>query len=57
MYANKPTTIQQLKNNIRTEIRSLQPETLTAVMENAVKRARLCETVNGAHLKDIIFHT
>lgn len=33
-YANKPQSIADLKNNI-TEIRSLQPQTLRAVMENA----------------------
>ncbi|GFQ93641.1 uncharacterized protein TNCT_514931 [Trichonephila clavata] len=41
-YVNKPETIRQLKQNIRDEILSLQPETLHSVMENALKRANLC---------------
>ena len=57
VYVNKPQTIQQLKDNIRAEIRALQPETLTAVMENSVEKAHLCEAENGGHLHDIVFHT
>lgn len=57
VYVNKPRNIQALKENIRAEIRGLQPATLTKVLEHAVERARLCEANNGRHLKDIIFHT
>lgn len=57
VYINKPRTLAQLKENIRAEIRALQPDTLTRVMENAIKRAQLCEAENGAHLRDVIFHT
>lgn len=57
VYVNKPATIEQLKDNIRAEIRELQPAILRKVMDNALKRATLCETANGGHLKDIIFHT
>ena len=57
VYVDNPQTIRQLKENIRTKIRLLQPETLHAVMENVLKRAILCEQENGGHLKNIIFHT
>ncbi|CAK9821562.1 hypothetical protein ANTRET_LOCUS270 [Anthophora retusa] len=57
MYANKPRSLDQLKENIRTEIRNIMPETLTNVMENVLKRVQLCEAKNGQHLCDIIFHT
>lgn len=57
VYLNKPETIRQLKQNIRDEILSLQPETLCGVMENALKRANLCIEKNGGHLSDVIFHT
>jgi hypothetical protein len=53
MYVNKPRTLEQL----RAEIRALDPQTLTNVMNNAIERARLCEAANGAHLKDAIFYT
>jgi hypothetical protein len=57
LYVNKPRTLEQLKENIRAEIRALELQILTNVMNNAIERARLCEAVNGAHLKDVIFHT
>ena len=57
LNVNKPQTLQQLKNNIRAEIRALEPETLRGVMENALKRAHLCEAENGRRLRDLIFHT
>ncbi|CAK9826872.1 hypothetical protein ANTRET_LOCUS4642 [Anthophora retusa] len=57
VYANKSRSLDQLKENIRTEIRNVMPETLTNVMENVLKRAQLCEAKNGQHLCDIIFHT
>lgn len=57
MYVNKPQTLGQLKQNIRDEIRRLQPETLRRVMQNALKRANACIEQNGGHLSDVIFHT
>ncbi|GFQ86721.1 uncharacterized protein TNCT_635551 [Trichonephila clavata] len=35
VYVNKPETRRQMKENIRDEILSLQPEILCGVMENA----------------------
>jgi hypothetical protein len=57
VYVNKPETILELKANIVAEIRTLQPQVLKDVMENALKRAHQCEAENGGHLRDIIFHT
>jgi len=57
VYVNKPKTLQQLKENIRAEIRALGPDILTRVMENVLERAKLCEAENGGHLRDVIFHT
>ncbi|GFY64129.1 hypothetical protein TNIN_216441 [Trichonephila inaurata madagascariensis] len=56
VYAKKPETIRQLKQNIRDEILSLQPETLRAVMKNASKRANLCIEKKGGHLSVMSFH-
>ena len=47
VYINKPHTIQQLEGC---------SQLLSAVMENAVERARLCEAENGGHLSCIIVH-
>ncbi|KOC62997.1 hypothetical protein WH47_02446, partial [Habropoda laboriosa] len=57
VYLNKPRTIEQLKENIRAEIRELMPDTLTKVMANVLKRAQLYDTKNGGHLCNIVFHT
>ena len=58
VYVNKPQTLQELKENIRNEIRELNrnPEILQSVMNNVLERAQICEAENGQHLKDIIFH-
>ena len=56
VYKNKPATIEVLKQNIQAEIRDINPETLNSVMESVLERARQCETENGGHLKNIIFH-
>ncbi|KOC64270.1 hypothetical protein WH47_01977, partial [Habropoda laboriosa] len=55
LCVSKLRTLQELKINIQVEIRALQPETLTAVMEHAIERARLCESENGRHARDVIF--
>jgi len=57
VYVNKPRTILQLKTNIRNEIMAITPEILRKVMENMLKRARMCEAENGHHLQDIIFQS
>ncbi|KOC71318.1 hypothetical protein WH47_00075 [Habropoda laboriosa] len=57
VYVNKRRTIEELKENIRAEIRRLGPETLRTVMQNAVERACICEQENGGHFGDVVFHT
>ena len=56
VYANNPQTIEALKENIRHEIAAISPETLRNAMENAVRRAHICEQEVGGHLADMIFH-
>lgn len=55
VYANKPKTLDELKNNIRAEIAAISPATLANVMQNAKKRAEFCLRNNGGHLIDIVF--
>jgi len=55
VYANKPKTIEELKNNIRAEIAAISPETLANTMENAEKRAHFCLSNKGGHLIDVVF--
>ena len=56
VFINTPRTLEELKNNIRQEIRNVQPPILEAVMESLMERTRLCEEKNGHYLKDVIFH-
>ena len=56
VYTNKPTTINLLKQNIRAEIEQITPKICSKVMENALKRSRICIAARGGHLADIIFH-
>lgn len=55
VYVRKPRTLAELRANIRREIRTISPETLAKVMENAEKRAHLAAKTKGGHLRDIIF--
>ena len=50
-----PNTLNELKNNIIEEINRITPDIFEKVMENTVRRIRLCLNYNGDHLKDIIF--
>ena len=58
VYVNKAQTLQELKENIRNEIRELNrnPEILQSGMSNVLERAQICKAENGQDLKDIIFH-
>lgn len=38
VYVNKPRTLEELKENIRAEIRISQPRTFTIVMKHAIER-------------------
>ena len=57
VYANKPQTLLQLKQNIRDEISGISAEMCETVMKNVIQRARICDANRGGHLADIIFHT
>lgn len=46
VYVNKPRTLEQLKENIRAEIRISQPRAFTIVMKHAIERARLRQELN-----------
>jgi hypothetical protein len=57
VYSTHPTTIEELKNNIISEINEIRPDLLKKIIENWVSRIRMLKDSNGQHLKDIIFHT
>ena len=55
VYKEHPTSIDELKANITATIRSIDQETLLAVMNNMMIRCRECTNLKGAHLSDVIF--
>lgn len=56
VYANKPQTINDLKNNIQVAIREITPATCRKVIENFDIRIDACRRSRGGHLNDILFH-
>jgi hypothetical protein len=56
VYANKPQAIPELKVEIRHVIGETEPQLWGNVIENFVKRARVCQQSHGGHLSDIVFH-
>lgn len=56
VYRNNPQTIQDLKTNIRDEIRGIEEPMLQKVMENYDLRITTCNKSRGGHLSDIVFH-
>jgi len=56
VYANDPQTIVALKDEIRRVIYELPQNLCIKVIENFIKRAKVCRAARGSHLADIIFH-
>ena len=48
---NKPQTINDIKRNIKDQIRAISPEMLSNVMQSVLDGAIQCETENGGHLR------
>ena len=57
VYVTNPTSLQELKNNIYSEIRQLSPDTLKNVIETTMKRSLSSQNNHGRHLNDILFKT
>ena len=51
---NSPDNLEDLKDNIKREIRAINPATIRSLMNNAFGRARSCIAVEEQHLRDII---
>ena len=54
--ADKPETIDALKENIREAIGEIQLHTIENVLKNWTDRVRYCMASRGSHLNEIIFH-
>ena len=55
-YADKPETIDTLKDNIREVIGEIHMQTIDNVLKNWTDRVRHCMASRGNHLNEIIFH-
>ena len=55
VYAQRPHTVQQLKDYIREEIQEIPVNMVRKVMDNVRQRAEMCVKYNGSHVSDIIF--
>ena len=55
-YADKPETIDALKDNIREVIGEIQLHTINNVLKNWTDRVGYCMSSRGSHLNEIIFH-
>ena len=55
-YADKPETIDALKDNIREAIVEIQLHTIDNVLKNWTNRVGYCMASRGSHFNEIIFH-
>ena len=54
--ADKPATIDALKDNIREAIGEIQSHTIDNVLKNWTGRVDYCTASRGSQLNEIIFH-
>ena len=57
VYADKPSTLEYLKTNIREVMAEITPNMCQKVVENCLKRISACHTSRGGHLNNVVFHT
>ena len=55
-YADKPETIDALKDNIREDVGEIQLHTIGNVLKNCTNRVGYSMATKGSHLNEIIFH-
>jgi hypothetical protein len=54
VYANKPSTIDELKSNISNEIAAIPPATLTATFNSMERRVHMCLEAGGDHFQHLL---
>ena len=57
VYANKPPTLDDLRENIQREIANVPVEMCARVVENWVQRIDRCKRDRGGHMTNIEFHS
>jgi hypothetical protein len=54
VYGNKPGTLQDLQNNIESEIQVITPETLHHTFRNMERRVQACLEAQGGHFQHLL---
>ena len=54
VYKTNPHTLNELKENIQTTIRSIMVEELVHVNNNFLKRCETCIQENGQHIENLL---
>ena len=57
VYANRPATLDDLKDNIQPEIANVPVEMCARVVENWVQRIDRCKRARGCHITVIEFYS
>lgn len=57
VYANTPTTLEELRANIEREIAAVSAEMCGRVVENWVQRIDRCKRARGGHMNEVEFHS
>ena len=57
VYANKPATLDDLKDNIQREIANVPVKMCARVVENWVQRIDRCKRARGGHMTEIEFYS
>ena len=57
VYANKPATLDDFKDNIQREIANVPVEMCARVVETWVQRIYRCKRARGGHMTDIELHS
>jgi hypothetical protein len=54
VYGNRPRTLQDLQNNIESEIQVITPETLHRTFRNMERRVQACLEAQGGHFQHLL---
>ena len=57
VYADKPSSLDHLKINIRQVVADIPPNMCQNVFENYLNRINACNISRESHLNDVVFHT
>ena len=57
VYANKPATLDDLKDNMQREITNVPVEMCARVVGNWVQRIYRCKRARGGHMTDFEFNS